>query len=44
MTTRGPAYRHRQRRRNWVVFLALAGFAGLVYAVTIVRISLEYGG
>jgi len=33
----------RQRSRNLVVFFALLGFVGLVYAVTIIKIKLGYG-
>jgi len=40
MTTTSP----RRRQRNWVVFLALAGFAALLYAITIVKIGQGYGG
>ena len=41
MNPHNPQQR-RQNSRNWAMFLALAGFAGLVYAITIVKI-LEYG-
>jgi len=34
----------RQRQRNWAVFLALAGFAVLIYAITVVKIRQGYGG
>lgn len=32
----------RQRRRNWTVFLLLAGFVVLIYAVTVVKIKLSH--
>lgn len=42
MTAPNSTPQRRQNTRNWAVFLALAGFAGLIYAVTIVRITLGY--
>jgi hypothetical protein len=33
----------RRARRNWAVFLALAAFVVLVYAITIVKIKAGYG-
>ena len=33
----------RRRARNWALFGVLAGFAGLIYAITIVKITLGYG-
>ena len=36
--------RQRKRRaRNWALFAVLGGFAALIYAITIVKISLGYG-
>jgi len=38
------AKRLRKRRaRNWALFAVLGGFAALIYAITIVKISLGYG-
>ena len=34
----------RRQRRNWAVFGSLAAFVLLVYAITIVKIKLGYGG
>ena len=33
----------RRKARNWAVFLALAVFVALVYAITIVKIKAGYG-
>ncbi len=33
----------RRMRRNWAIFLVLASFAVLVYAITIVKIKAGYG-
>jgi len=33
----------RRARRNWAIFLVLATFAVLVYAITIVKIKAGYG-
>ena len=43
---RGPLDQERLRRRNsrsWALFGALAFFAALVYAITIVKIKMGYG-
>ena len=34
----------RRRQRNWAVFLVLLGFVALIYAITIVKIKMGYGG
>lgn len=44
MTPLRTECQRRQSQRNWVVFLALAGFAALVYVITIVKIKAGYGG
>lgn len=32
----------RRRMRNWALFIVLAGFAALVYGITIVKIKMGY--
>lgn len=39
-----PQRLQRRRQRNWALFAILAGFVLLIYAVTIVKIKLGYGG